>query len=182
MPNYRRNFVKGGTYFFTVETYKRQRILSGEAIGILRESFRECMSEKPFVIEAIVILPEHLHCIRRLPEQDSDYSTRWKETKGCFTSEYISNIGEPPVKPSVSMRKKGEKGIWQRRFFEHTIRDENDYRVHIDYIHYNPVKHGLVTAPKDWPHSSFHHFVKRGVYNESWAGSVEEFPEGMGGE
>jgi len=153
MPSYRRNFGNGGTYFFTVVTYKRQRILNGAAITILRESFRECMNEKPFTIEAIVVLPEHIHCIWKLPAHDSDYSARWKAIKSSFTKKYINRIGKPTVKPTASMQKKGEKGIWQRRFWEHTIRDENDYRLHIEYIHYNPAKHGLVAAPKDWPHS-----------------------------
>lgn len=182
MPNYRRNYVEGGTYFFTVVTYKRQRLLTGEAIDILRECIRKCMSEKPFVIEAAVVLPEHLHCMIRLPEQDSDYSSRWKDIKGDFTSKYISKFGEPPAKPTAAMRKKGEKGIWQQKFWEHTIRDQDDYNGHIQYIHYNPVKHGLVAAPKDWPYSSFHRFVKRGVFSESWAGPVKKFHEGMGGE
>ncbi len=182
MPNYRRNFVEGGTYFFTVITYKRQQILNGKAIDILRECFRECMSEKPFTIEAAVVLPEHLHCLWTLPAPDSDYSARWKSVKSAFTKEYIRRIGEPPAKPSVSMQKKGEKGIWQRRFWEHTVQNEDDYRIHIEYIHFNPVKHGWVDAPIDWPHSSFHRFVKENVYPESWGSSVIEFPEGIGGE
>jgi len=182
MSNYRRNFVEGGIYFFTVVTHRRQRILRGEAIDILRESFRECMSEMPFAIEAAVVLPDHLHCIWRLPEKDSDYSTRWKNIKNSFTKKYTRRVGEALAKPTNSMQKKDEKGIWQRRFWEHTIRDENDYRMHIEYIHYNPVKHGLVPAPKDWPHSSFHRFVKKGIYSESWGGPLTEFPEGFGGE
>ena len=106
MPSYRRNFGKGGTYCFTVVTYKRQRILNGAAITILRESFRECMNEKPFTIEAIVVLPEHIHCIWKLPAHDSDYSARWKAIKSSFTKKYINRIGKPTVKPTESMQKK----------------------------------------------------------------------------
>ncbi len=91
-------------------------------------------------------------------------------------------FGEPPIMPTAAMQKKGEKGVWQQKFWEHTIRHEDDYFGHIEYIHYNPVKHGWVAAPKDWPYSSFHRFVKRGICSESWAGPVTEFPEGMGGE
>ncbi len=107
---------------------------------------------------------------------------RWKAIKSVFTKKYINRIGEPAAKPTASMQKKGEKGIWQRRFREHTIKDENDYRLHIEYIHYNPAKHGLVAAPKDWPHSSFHRFVEKNIYPESWGGPVTEFPEKIGGE
>ena len=182
MPNYRRNYVKGGTYCFTVLTYKRQHILQGIAIDLLRESFRGCMTEKPFKIEAIVILPEHIHCIWKLPPDDSDYPVRWKDTKSAFTKKYIKKVGEPLIKPTLSMQKKGEKAIWQRRYWEHTINSDEDYKVQFDYIHYNPVKHGWVKAPKDWPHSSFHHSVKKGIYTENWAGPPEGFPEGTGGE
>ncbi len=182
MSNYHRNFVQGGTYFFTVVTYKRQRILNGNAIDILRESFRQCMSEKPFTIDAIVVLPDHIHSIWTLPIHDSDYSTRWKTIKSSFTKKYTHRVGEASARPTNSMDKKGEKGIWQRRFWEHTIQDEKDYRVHMEYIHYNPVKHGLVVAPKDWPHSSFHRFVKNNIYTESWGNSVVEFSDDIGGE
>ncbi len=182
MSHYRRNYVEGGTFFFTVVTYKRQPLLTDVAVDILRESFRECMYARHFTIEAIVVLPEHIHCIWQLPAHNYDYSVRWKEIKDCFTKEYIRRVGEPAVKPTASMLKKGEKGIWQRRFWEHTIQDEDDYRMHIDYIHYNPVKHGLVNAPKNWPYSSFHRFVKKGILSELWAGPAENFPEGIGGE
>jgi putative transposase len=182
MSNYRRNYAKGGTYCFTVNTYKKQLLLQGPAIDILRESFRECMDERPFKIEAIVILPDHLHCIWKLPAGDAKYPVRWKEIKSTFTTEYIKEVGKPPIKPSLSMQKKGEKGVWQRRYWEHTITDDEDYRRLFNYIHYNPVKHEWVEAPVYWPHSSFHRFVEKGIYTKWWAGPPEGFPEGMAGE
>ena len=182
MSNYHRNYVQGGTYFFTVVTYVRQRILQGKAIDALRESFRQCMSEKAFTIDAMVVLPDHVHCIWTLPGNDSDYSTRWKTIKSSFTKKYTRMVGEASARITNSMQKKGEKGIWQRRFWEHTILNEEDYRVHIEYIHYNPVKHGLVEAPKDWPYSSFHRFVKKNIYTESWGNSGVEFSNEIGGE
>jgi putative transposase len=139
-----------------------------------------------------VILPDHIHCIWTLPPEDDDYSSRWKDIKCYFTREYLRNIhlagpregraAERMPELPVSMQNKGEKGLWQRRFWEHTIRDEDDYRLHLDYIHYNPVKHGLVRAVGEWPHSSFHRFVSRGIYPESWTGRADGFPEGIGGE
>jgi putative transposase len=182
MPQYRRNYVEGGSYFFTVVTYRRQPLLDDMIIPIFNEGLKECLAKKTFVVEAMVILPDHIHCIWQLPPADDDYSSRWKSIKAFFTKEYFRRVGEVPTKPTASMRNKGEKGTWQRRFWEHTIRDEGDYRLHCDYIHYNPVKHGFVKAPRDWPHSSFHEFVEKGFYSESWGGPVDDFPEGIGGE
>jgi putative transposase len=220
MGQYRRNYVQGGIFFFTVVTYLRQPLLNDLTIPMLQEGFKKCISRKVFSVEAMVILPDHLHCIWQLPPDDDDYSSRWKFIKAFFTKEYtkrwvtpccthptgktefLSSVGsynnsrkpcrvgeataqptnsEPPnPKPTASMQKKGEKGIWQRRFWEHTIRDERDYRTHCDYIHYNPVKHGLVNSPRDWPHSSFHKFVEKGLYAESWGGAVNAFSDEVG--
>lgn len=192
MSRYRRNYLEGGTYFFTVVTYQRQRIFYAETVAILRQGFRKCISEKPFTIDAFVILPDHIHCIWTLPPHDHDYSSRWKDLKCYFTKEYQRTVcnraskdcKEPERPPDLphSMTKKGEKGIWQRRFWEHTIRDEEDYRMHMDYVHYNPEKHGLVHTVVEWPYSSFHRLASGGVYPLSWAGRTDGFPENIGGE
>jgi len=160
----------------------RQPLLDDLSIPILHKAFRDCMSTMTFEMEAMVILPDHIHSIWKLPLTDDDYSSRWKLIKNSFTKEYIRRVGEAQTEPTISMQKKGEKGIWQRRFWEHTIQDERDYSTHCDYIHYNPVKHGLVKSPLDWPHSTFQEFVRRGIYSESWGGPVENFSEGIGGE
>jgi len=160
----------------------RQPLLNDLSIPILHKALRDCILTKTFDLEAMVILPDHIHSIWQLPLTDDDYSSRWKLIKAAFTKEYIRRAGEAPAKPTISMQKKGEKGIWQRRFWEHTIRDGRDYSMHCDYIHYNPVKHGLVKSPRDWPHSTFQEFVQRGIYPESLGGPAEGFPEGMGGE
>jgi len=183
MSQYKRNYEKGGTYFFTIVTYKRQKIFIKAPIDILRACFKKAISKAPFTIEAIVILPDHLHCIWRLPDGDTDFSTRWKAIKGEFSINYKQIIGAPEQNISESMKKKGEIGVWQRRFWEHTIRDEKDFRNHCDYIHYNPVKHGYVQAPGEWPHSSFQRFVKAGLYDPAWASMQRpELPGDIGGE
>jgi putative transposase len=164
MPQYIRAFVPGGTFFFTVTLLERRRKLLTENIDNLREVFKAARRRRPFTIEAIVILPDHLHCIWTLPSEDADFSTRWHDIKARFAAQ-ISR-GE---RLSARRLKKGERGIWQRRFWEHVIRDEVDYERHVDYIHYNPVKHGHVTRVADWPHSSFHRYVQSGIYDLEWA-------------
>lgn len=145
MPDYRRAYLKGGTFFFTVVSYKRYPILKEEAaIDLLRQSFQITMATCPFRVDAIVILPDHLHTIWTLPDNDSDFSIRWKRIKANFSKDYQGCVVEDI---SESMRKKKEKGIWQRRFWEHAIRDQKDFNRYCDYIHYNPVKHGLVNSP-----------------------------------
>jgi putative transposase len=148
-------------YFFTVVTQGRQPLLV-EQIGRLRQAFRHVMERYPFDIEAIVILPDHLHTIWRLPPDDVDYSHRWMLIKRSFSS------GLPAAGVSTSMQAKREKGIWQRRFWEHGIRHEEDWRRHMDYIHFNPAKHGYVARPDDWPHSSFRKLVARSLYDPGW--------------
>jgi putative transposase len=171
MPQYRRAKTPGGTYFFTIVTYNRARFLClPENIDLLRQSFRYVMTHHPFKTDAIVILPDHLHCIWTLPVDDADFSTRWRLIKSYF-SHRCQAVDSAQV--SISRARKQEKTVWQRRFWEHQIRDEIDYQRHVDYIHYNPVKHGLVKKPIDWEYTSFRRFVQAGFYAAEW-GSDEE--------
>lgn len=166
MTNYRRLRVPGGTYFFTVNCATRQNTsLLTDNIDLLRDCFRKVKRSHPFIIEAIVILPDHLHCIWTLPQHDSDFSKRWFLIKSNFSR--AIPLGEERTN---SRWKKGERGLWQRRFWEHVISDQRDFQNHIDYIHFNPLKHGLVDCVSSWPYSSFHSFVRSGVYPENWAG------------
>ncbi|QSA97578.1 transposase [Methylococcus sp. EFPC2] len=166
MTNYRRHFVPGGSYFFTVVAADRPQGLLTKHMGLLRKSFKTVMEEKPFVIDAMVVLPDHLHCLWTLPPEDKDYSTRWKNIKALFSKGLQKTEAR-----SESRISKGERGIWQRRYWEHAIRDDEDYARHVDYIHYNPIKHGYVEKLIDWPHSSFHRYVKAGIYTSDWAAS-----------
>jgi putative transposase len=172
MTNYRRYRLPGGSYFFTVVTADRTQALLTEHIASLREAFREVQARHPFGLEAVVILPDHLHCVWSLPEGDDDFSMRWRQIKSAFSRRVAA--GEPR---SASRIAKGERGLWQRRFWEHALRDEADYRRHVDYIHYNPVKHGHVQRVMDWPYSSFRRFVLRGMYPRDWGG--EGVDEGL---
>ena len=167
MSRYVRAFVPGGTYFFTVNLLERQRRLLTDHIDLLGRSIRQVRAERPFRIPAIVVLPDHLHCLWQLPDADADFSTRWRQIKTLF-----SRGLEPVERRSQRRIEKSERGIWQRRFWEHLIRDERDFEHHFDYIHYNPVKHGHVVRVCDWPHSSFHRHVSTGVYPEGWAGDA----------
>lgn len=158
MSNYRRVFQPGGCYFFTVVTHERHPWLTETAnIERLRQAFRQTKIARPFEMDAVVILPDHLHCLWSLPDGDSNYSERWRQIK-----RFVS-IAIP-----METNQRGEKCLWQRRYWEHLIRDEEDWRRHMDYIHYNPVKHGYVTAPADWPYSSFTRAVERGWYEPTW--------------
>ncbi|MCR4347182.1 MAG: transposase [Sulfuricaulis sp.] len=165
MTNYRRAKTPGGTYFFTVNLSERQRATLIEHIDLLKRSLREEKKLNPFRINALVILPDHLHAVLTLPDGDADYSGRWRRVKAAFSAAL-----PPTERRSTSRRTKGERGIWQRRFWEHLIRDEGDYARHLDYVHFNPVKHGHVTRVQDWPHSTFHRFVREGKYPLDWAG------------
>jgi putative transposase len=167
MTGYRRNFVAGGSFFFTVNLADRRLRLLTENIEALRTAFRDTQLHHPFAIDAIVILPDHLHTVWTLPDGDANFSARWRLIKTSFSRKLA--VGEPI---SSSRAGKGERGIWQRRYWEHTTRDENDYSRHIEYVHINPVKHGLVKRVSDWPYSSFHRMVREGVYPEDWAGEV----------
>jgi REP-associated tyrosine transposase len=176
MPDYRRYFVEGGTYFFTVVTADRQPIFRDElARTILGRILREQRERMPFETVAIVLLPDHLHAIWTLPPGDKDYSARWQEIKARFTSEWLT-LGGNETAVSAGYQAQRRRGVWQPRFIEHTIPDEDDLYAHADYIHYNPVKHNLVRCPKDWPWSSFHRFVARGHYELDWGCSAMTAP------
>jgi putative transposase len=168
MVRYRRNFVPGGTYFFTVALADRASETLIHHVDALRMAFRIARHERPFMIDAIVILPDHLHAIWTLPPDDSDFSGRWRRIKAHFTRRLVV-AGVP-----VAHHRNGEYALWQRRFWEHTIRNECDFERHVDYVHFNPVKHRLVSRVRDWPHSSFQFYVRRGLLPADWAGDVNE--------
>ena len=170
MTNYRRLYQAGACYFFPVVTHERRPLLF-DNIERLRGAFRHARRRYPFTVEAIVVLPDHLHTLWRLPPGDDDFSTRWLLIKRYFSS------GVPSGKISASMASKREKGVWQRRFWEHCIRDDDDWRQHLDYIHYNPVKHGYVAAPADWRYGSFRRAVANGWYTPDWVGPVAVFQD-----
>ena len=174
MVRYRRNFVPGGTHFFTVTLADRQSRTLVEHIVALREAFRTTRNERPFAIDAIVILPDHLPVVMTFPSADSDFSSRWQRIKGRFTRAVVGE-GLP-----IGRSEKGEYSLWQRRFWEHTIRDEEDFSRHVDYIHYNPVKHRLVKRVVEWPYSSFHRYVRLGALPQDWAGTIPEDGTGFG--
>ncbi|MDE5446916.1 transposase [Bradyrhizobium sp. CSA207] len=167
MVRYRRNFVCGGTFFFTVTLDDRRSSALVEHAGQLRAAFRTTRAERPFTIDAIVILPDHLHAIMTLPDADSDFSGRWRRIKSSFTHQ-LATSGAP-----ISRNHRGELSLWQRRFWEHTIRDDADFGRCADYIHFNPVKHGLVASPIDWPYSSLHRYVRAGLLPSNWGGASE---------
>lgn len=170
MADYRRCYVPGGSFFFTVVTERRAAILGNDlSRDLLRAAFRACGQRWPFRVDALVMLRDHLHAIWTLPQDDTDYSKRWGAIKKHFTHSWLA-LGGPEQPRTASRSRYRRRGIWQRRFWEHTLRDERDYGRHFDYLHYNPVKHGLVKCVKDWPYSTFHRHVKNGIYLENWAG------------
>ena len=164
--DYRRVWHQGGTYFFTVNLLQRKgNDLLVRHIQELRKAIKEVKARHPFRIHGWVVLPEHLHCVIELPPDDADYATRLMLIKMRFSKAL------PKTERRSTIRvKRRERGIWQRRYWEHLIRDEADYRAHLDYIHYNPVKHGWVKQVKDWPYSTFHHWVGPGAYPLGWGG------------
>jgi putative transposase len=154
---YRRWRREGGIYFFTVVTQERQTLFSDpENVQLLRQAFARVKAKLPFRIPGFVILPDHLHCLWVLPVDDGDFSTRWRLIKSHFSRNY-SKVN---MIRTSSRHHKREKMIWQRRFWEHFIRDENDFIRHLEYIHLNPVKHGYVVDPAEWPYSSIHHYLR----------------------
>ncbi len=174
MPNYIRSFIPGGTFFFTVVTNQRASLFSNMiARSLLGNVLRDCQQKWPFEINAIVLLPDHLHAIWSLPQGDIDFSKRWSWVKKYFT-QYWLETGAVEAKISTARRSEKRRGIWQPRFWEHAILDENDFERHFDYIHYNPVKHGYVNCPHEWKYSSFHRWVKKGVYSRDWACREQE--------
>jgi putative transposase len=169
MPDYRRAWHPGGTYFFTVNLLQRQgNDLLIRHIDLLRASIKSVRVCHPFTIHSWVVLPEHMHCVIELPENDADFAMRWRLIKTEFSKAL------PRIENRTGVRiRRGERGIWQRRYWEHLIRDERDYRAHMDYVHINPVKHGLVERVADWPYSTFHRMVADGIYPPGWAGGCE---------
>ena len=169
MPDYRRAWHPGGTYFFTVNLLQRQgNDLLTRHIELLRTVVKSVRQRHPFKIHGWVVLPEHLHCVIELPPDDADYSMRWQLIKMDF-----SKALPRTERLSAVRARRGERGIWQRQYWEHLIRDERNYRAHMDYVHINPVKHGLVECVADWPYSTFHRMVAEGIYPANWAGGNE---------
>ncbi|MBL8473326.1 MAG: transposase [Rhodocyclaceae bacterium] len=166
---YRRATIAGGTYFFTVNLEDRQQTLLVGHINELREALREVKTVHPFNIDAMVILPDHMHALWTLPPGDTDYAKRWMLIKAGF-----SRLLPKAEQISASRQAKGERGIWQRRYWEHLIRDDRDFERHVDYIHYNPVKHGHVERAADWPWSSFHRYVRNGILPVDWGDSSDD--------
>jgi len=172
MPEYRRKRVEGGTYFITVVTYERARIFdSTESVQLLREVVKHVRGERPFELLGAVVLPDHLHWLIKLPDGDTDYSSRIGRIKALFTKQW--NSGSTDTPSSTSRQRHRECAVWQRRFWEHTIRDERDFESHMGYIHYNPVRHGLVGCPHAWPWSSFQNWVSKGYYDLDWCCSCD---------
>jgi len=190
MANYRRRRIHGACYFFTVNLADRGSDLLVRHVEALRCAFAETRSQRPFRIEAAVILPDHLHTVWTLPDGDADFSTRWGAIKARF-SMAMRRAGFTPPPPvgranggvNPALRRKGEVGLWQPRFWEHCIRDARDFDLHVRYCWGNPVKHGLVETPVDWPYSSIHRDIRLGRADPEWVGGLEdgEFGEARGG-
>ncbi|TWT45403.1 Transposase IS200 like protein [Phycisphaerae bacterium RAS1] len=164
MRTYLRMHAPGGRFFLTLVTYQRAPILTQlDHVDRLRAALAHTRERRPFTVWGAVILPDHLHLLIELPVGDTDFSTRVMLIKSRFTPAGAGAIASP------SRTRRRERAVWQRRFWEHTIRDESDFATHMDYIHYNPVKHGYATCPHAWPHSSFHRWVREGRYAADWA-------------
>jgi putative transposase len=172
MPRYRR-LTAGPTYFFTVVAYLRRPIFCDPSLrGALRQAICTVRISRPFAIDAWVLMPNHMHCIWTLPEGDLDYSKRWGEIKRYVSTACRGALHDPHLLTG-SGKKRRESTIWQRRFWEHQIRDDEDFERHVDYVHFNPVKHGFVQKVVEWPHSTFHRYVRGGVYAQDWGGTVD---------
>lgn len=173
MSRYRRASTAGSSYFFTVVAYRRQPILCDETIrNALHSAIETVRMSRPFVIDAWVLLPDHLHCVWTLPDGDADFSTRWMRIKRAVSLACRKDYCRADW-VTASKLKHRESTLWQRRFWEHRIRDDNDFARHVDYIHFNPVKHGHVQQVEDWPYSTFHRYVRDGIYTQDWAGVKE---------
>ncbi|MCD6527709.1 MAG: transposase [Desulfuromonas sp.] len=170
---YRRSHTPGGSFFFTLVTENRRPIFaSKEAVAVLREAMRHVKNSRPFDINAAVIFPDHIHCIWTLPPDDADFSTRWRLIKTWFTKHCDPSLRDNPNRVRTA---KGGQSIWQQRYWEHQLRDEQDFIRHVEYIHFNPVKHGLVASVNEWPYSSFHRYVDEGNYPSNWGADVVEY-------
>ena len=180
MPNYRRADTPGATYFFTLVSYQRQKILCDENIrAALRDAIVTTRTKYPFIIDAMVLMPDHLHAVWTLPEHDNAYSVRWSMVKRLVTQRGCTDESLGPG-ISASRLKRREGNIWQRRFWEHQVRDQADLNRCLDYLHWNPVKHGHVNRVVDWPYSTFHRFVREGMYPEDWGGRGVDEGRGFG--
>jgi putative transposase len=181
MPNYRRAFRPGGTFFFTLVTYRRARFLCDDlARRLLRDAIEQCRAQFPFITDAMVLLPDHFHAMWTLPPGDSDYSSRWGRIKKAFTQSWVEAGGwEGAISDSRATNRR--RGVWQRRFWEHTIVDAHDYERHMNYIHFNPVKHKYVTCPHAWKWSTFHRLATKAIYQPQWYcscdGSMPQEPD-----
>ena len=172
MSRYRRARSAGSCYFFTLAAYRRQPILCDEAIrNALRTAIETVRMTRPFVIDAWVLLPDHLHCVWTLPDGDAGFSTRWMIIKRMVSLTCREDYRRAGWMVASKLKHR-ESTIWQRRFWEHQIRDENDFARHVDYIHFNPVRHGHAQHTADWPYSTFHRYVNNGVYAHDWAGAI----------
>ena len=174
MPNYRRIRVPGGTYSFTVAIAERQTTVLVDHVDALRNAFQVVRKARPFRLDAIVVLPDHLHCMWTLPPGDTAFPVRWSQIKATFSRSIPA--GESRLSSRIAKR---ERGLWQRRYWEHLVRDEGDFQRCLDYIHYNPIKHGHVARAMDWPHSSFRQWVDRGVYPLDWASAPDDRGVGL---
>jgi putative transposase len=169
MSNYRRDNSQGATWFFTVVTYQRREFLCDDRVRVaLRQAIRKVQTNYPFTIQAWVLLPDHFHCLWTLPEQDSNFQLRISLLKR-FVTQACSEFLHRDSSSTASRRKRNESTIWQRRYWEHKLKTEKDFKHHMDYIHYNPVKHGLGQSPVEWPYSTIHQLIKKGIYAENWA-------------
>lgn len=168
MVNYRRATVPGASYFFTVTLRDRRSSILVEQIAALREALQTIRRARPFRIDAMAVLPDHIHAIWTLPPDDRDYSGRWRAIKAGFTRAMRESGASLPAD------RRGEYGLWQRRFWEHLIRDDTDFARHVDYIHFNPVRHGLVKRPADWPWTSLQRYIRQGIVAPDWATDMDE--------
>jgi putative transposase len=183
MSHYRRYFVPGGTYFFTLVTERRMPLFADSAArSLLGNVMRDCFARYPLRVVAMVLLPDHLHAVWQLPPGDDRYSMRWRWIKREFTRQWLA-VGGREQPRSTSRLQQRRRGVWQRRFWEHTIEDEIELESHCDYLHFNPVKHGYVMQVCDWPWSTFHRWVQLGHYDRQWGSGFRprELP-GMAGE
>ena len=173
MSRYRRSITQGATFFFTLNTFRRQPVLLHDQVrAALREGLKEVRGRLPFRIHAWVLLPDHLHCIWELPPGDAAFGLRWGQVKRHVTRACSRELEGLPLL-TASGKKRHEGALWQRRFWEHQIRNEADFARHVDYIHWNPVKHGHVRQAAEWPYSTFHRYVRSGVYAEDWGGIAD---------
>ena len=175
MSRYRRAKIEGGAFFFTVTLADRSSDLLVRHIDRLRRMYMSAQQRNPFETIAICVLPDHLHAIWQLPDGDADFALRWSLIKSGFSRGLAQDAS-----PSPSKSARRERGLWQRRYWEHAIRDDRDLERHVDYIHFNPVKHGYVSRVADWPHSTFHRYVERGILPADWGGDMREISGNFG--